>query len=206
LEIETYLLQRVARKKQTAIQLQIHDELDKARLQETRRLDALHARQMQEVQAQLSTLKLQQQKEEDKLRQGWKERDKLLWQRIDSVIQLEEDKVRARLEAERKVREQEERKRQEEEMQKRQLEEKRRKEEEEKQKAVEDAERRRLEEEKRKEDAEKQQIQDEKDRADRLAAEGDQRKAAGLTTPQDDWRNARSILMVGVTHCFPTCC
>ncbi|KAJ7486218.1 GLE1-like protein-domain-containing protein [Mycena galericulata] len=185
---------RIARKKQTAIQLQIHDELDQARMQESRRLAALHARQMAEVQAQLNSLKLQQQKEEDKLRQGWQERDKILWQRIDSVIQLEEDKVRARLEAERKVREQEERKRQEEEMQKRQLEEKRRKEEEDKRKAIEDEERRRIEEEKKQEDEEKQRIQDEKDKAERLAAEGGHRKAAGLTTAQEDWANARSIL------------
>ncbi|KAJ7143550.1 GLE1-like protein-domain-containing protein [Mycena crocata] len=187
---------RVARKQQTAMQLQIHDKLDQARVQESRRLAALHARQMAEVQAQLDSLKLQQQKEEDKLRQGWQERDKLLWQRIDSVIQLEEDKVRARLEAERKVREQEERKRQEVELAKRQAEEQRLKEEEDKRKAVEDAERERAEEEKRREDAEKQRLQAEKDRTARLEAEGEQRKAAGLTTPEDDWRNARSTLMV----------
>ncbi|KAF7364869.1 hypothetical protein MVEN_00357200 [Mycena venus] len=191
---------RTARKQQTAIQLQIHDELDKARSEEARRLAALHARQMAEVQAQLTTLKLQQQKEEDKLRQGWQARDKLLWQRIDSVIKLEEDKVRARLEAERKVREQEERKRQEEEMQRRQLEEKRRKEEEDKRKAQEDAERQRMEEAKRKEDEEKQRIQDEKEKTDRLAAEGEFRKAAGLTTAQEDWRNARSIRMALKTN------
>ncbi|KAJ6504636.1 GLE1-like protein-domain-containing protein [Mycena vitilis] len=186
---------RIARKKQTAMQLQIHDELDQAHVQETRRLDALHARQMAEVQTQLTTLKLQQQQEEDKLRQGWQERDKLLWQRIDSVIQLEEDKVRARLEAERKVREQEERRRQEEEMRKRQLEEQRQKEEEAKRKAEEEAERRRLEEEKKEEDTKRQRVQDAKDRADRLAAEGEQRKAAGLTTPEEDWRSTRTILM-----------
>ncbi|KAJ7160083.1 GLE1-like protein-domain-containing protein [Mycena filopes] len=191
---------RIARKKQTAIQLQMHDELDQARVQESRRLEALHDRQMAEVQAQLNTLKIQQQKEEDQLRQGWKERDKVLWQRIDSVIQLEEDKVRARLEAERKVREQEERKRQEEEMKKRQLEEQKRKEEEDKRKALEDAERERIELEKEKEEAEKQRIQHERDQADRLAAEGEHRKAAGLTTPEEDWRNARSILTVLKTN------
>ncbi|KAJ7022753.1 GLE1-like protein-domain-containing protein [Mycena alexandri] len=191
---------RVARKKQTAIQLQMHDELDQARVQESRRLAALYDRQMEEVQAQLNALKIQQQKEEDKLRQDWKERDTLLWQRIDSVIQLEEDKVRARLEAERKVREQEERKRQEEEMQKRQLEEKKRKEEEDKRKALEDAERERIELEKQNEEAEKQRIQHEKDQADRLATEGEHRKAAGLTTPAEDWQNARSILTVLKTN------
>ncbi|KAF8214965.1 GLE1-like protein-domain-containing protein [Mycena galopus ATCC 62051] len=186
---------RTARKKQIVIQSQIHAEQDKARSQEALRLADLHARQMADVQAQLSTLKLKQQKEEDHLRQGWKERDKLLWQRIDSGIKLEEDKVRARLEAERKAREEEERKRQEEETQRRQLEEKRRKEEEDKRKALEDATRQRLEEEKRNTEAEKQRIQDEKDRTDRLAAEEQFRKAVGLTTPQYDWQNARSILM-----------
>ncbi|KAJ7851654.1 GLE1-like protein-domain-containing protein [Mycena olivaceomarginata] len=185
---------RTARKKQTAIQLQIHNELDESRSQEARRLAAIHARQMAEVEAQLNTLKLQQQKEEDRLREGWQQRDKLLWQRIDSVIKLEEDKVRARLESERKVREQEERKRQEEEMQRRQLEEKRRKEEEEKRKALEDATRQRMEEEKRKEEAENQRLRDEKESAERLEAEGKHRTAAGLTTPLDDWKNARKIL------------
>ncbi|KAJ6611409.1 GLE1-like protein-domain-containing protein [Mycena sp. CBHHK59/15] len=180
---------RIARKKQTAIQLQLDDQQDQARIQESRRLAEVHARQMAEVQAQLNTLKLQQQKEEDKLRQGWQARDKLLWQRIDSVIHLEEEKVRARLEAEKKAREQEERKRQEEEMQKRQQEEKRRQAEEEKRKAAEEAERLREEE-------ERQRTQDEKDRAGRLKAEVEHRKAAGLTTAEEDWRNARSILMI----------
>ncbi|KAJ7080508.1 GLE1-like protein-domain-containing protein [Mycena epipterygia] len=191
---------RTARKQQTAIQLQIHDKLDEARIHESRRRAALHARQMEEVQAQLDTLKLQQQKEEDKLRQGWQERDRLLWQRIDSVIQLEEDKVRARLEAEKKVREQEERKRQEEEMRKRQQEEKLRQDEEDKRKAAEDAERQRIEDEKKKEDAENQRIQDESDKVDRLKAEAEQRKAAGLTSAEDDWRNARSTLTVLKTN------
>ncbi|KAK7048672.1 GLE1-like protein-domain-containing protein [Favolaschia claudopus] len=186
---------RTARKHQTAQQSQIYDELDKSRSEEVLRLAALHAQQLAEVQAQLNSMKIQQQREEDRLRTGWKERDKLLWQRIDSVIKLEEDKVRTRLEAERKVREQEERKRQEEEMRKREQEDKRRKDEEDKRKAQEDEARQRAEEQKQKDDAEKQRIQDEKDRADRLAAEGEHRKAAGLSTPEDDWRNARSILM-----------
>ncbi|KAJ6508342.1 GLE1-like protein-domain-containing protein [Mycena sanguinolenta] len=185
---------RTARKKQTAIQSQHLAEQDRARSQESRRLVDLHSRQMAEVQTQLSNFKLKQQTEENRLRQGWQERDKLLWQRIDSVIKLEEDKVHERLEAERKVREQEERKKQEEETQRRQLEEKRRKEEEDKRKVLEEASRQRLEEENRNAEAEKQRIQEEKERTDRLAAEAEFRKAAGLTTPQADWKNARSIL------------
>lgn len=204
-ETETFFCQRTARKKQTAIQLQIHNELDESRSQEARRLAAIHARQMAEVEAQLNTLKLQQQKEEDRLREGWQQRDKLLWQRIDSVIKLEEDKVRARLESERKVREQEERKRQEEEMQRRQFEEKRLKEEEEKRKALEDATRQRMEEEKRKEEAENQRLRDEKESAERLEAEGKHRTAAGLTTPLDDWKNARKTLTVRALQYFPIC-
>ncbi|KAF7348263.1 hypothetical protein MSAN_01779900 [Mycena sanguinolenta] len=181
-------------KKQTAIQSQLLAEQDRARSQESRRLVDLHSRQMAEVQTQLSNFKLKQQTEENRLRQGWQERDRLLWQRIDSVIKLEEDKVRERLEAERKVREQEERKKQEEEAQRRQLEEKRRKEEEDKRKALEEANRQRLEEEKRSAEVERQRIQDEKERTERLTAEAEFRKAAGLTTPQADWKNARSIL------------
>ncbi|KAJ7851664.1 GLE1-like protein-domain-containing protein [Mycena olivaceomarginata] len=159
--------------------------LDKLRLQEARRLAAIHARQMAEVEAQLNTLKL--------LWEGWQQRDKLLWQQIDSVIKLKEDKVWERLESERKVRKQEERKRQEEEMQS-QLEEKRLKEEEEKRKALEDATRQQMEEEKRKEEAENQHLRDEKESAEHLEAEGKHWTAAGLTTPLDDWKNARKIL------------
>ncbi|KAJ7274167.1 GLE1-like protein-domain-containing protein [Mycena rebaudengoi] len=176
---------RTARKKQTAIQVQIHHEQDQARIQESRRLAAVHAQQMAEVQAQLDSLKLQQQREEEKLRQGWQARDKQLWQRIDYVIQLEEAKVRARLEAEQK---EEERRTKEEED--------KRKAEEDRLKAIEDAERARVAEEKRNDDEEKQRVQDEKDKLERTAAEAEQRKAAGLTSAEDDWRNARSILMV----------
>ncbi|KAJ7213889.1 GLE1-like protein-domain-containing protein, partial [Mycena pura] len=187
---------RVARKDHAAVQIKLHDERDRARVQGTRKLEALHTRQMAEVEGLLGSLKLKQQTEDEKLRQAWQERDKLLWQRIDSGIKLEEDKVRARLEAERKVREAEERKRQEEQTQKRQLEEKQRKEEEERRKAAEEAERRQKEEEKKIQDEDKLRVQEEKDKATRLEAEAGRRQAAGLTTPTEDWRNARSILTV----------
>ncbi|KAJ7625229.1 GLE1-like protein-domain-containing protein [Mycena polygramma] len=41
-----------------------------------------------------------------------------------------------------------------------------------------------------------QRVQDAKGRADRLETGWEQRQAAGLTTPEEDWWNTRSILMV----------
>ncbi|CAK5270529.1 unnamed protein product, partial [Mycena citricolor] len=178
---------RTARKEQTALLQQNADELEKSRMEELRQLDALHAMQMAEVQKQLESLKFQAQKEDDRLRQAWKERDRMLWARIDSVIAVEENKVRTRLDAERKAKEELDRKKQEEEMRKREAAEKQRKEAEERKKQAED-------EEKKRKDEEQVRAREETERRTRLSAESSSRQALGLTDAESEWKQARAVL------------
>ncbi|CAK5283953.1 unnamed protein product [Mycena citricolor] len=178
---------RTARKEQTALLQQNADELEKSRMEELRQLDALHAMQMAEVQKQLESLKFQAQKEDDRLRQAWKERDKMLWARIDSVIAMEENKVRTRLDAERKAKEELDRKKQEEEMRMREAAEKQRKETEERKKQAED-------EEKKRKDEEQVRAREETERRTRLSAESSSRQALGLTDAESEWKQARAVL------------
>ncbi|KAF7314635.1 hypothetical protein MKEN_00937200 [Mycena kentingensis (nom. inval.)] len=186
---------RVARKDHAANQAKQLSERDKAHSQEERRLAAMHTRQLAEVEGLLSSLKIQQQKEEDTLKRTWQERDKALWARIDAGIKVEEDKVRAKLDAERKVREEAERKRAEEEARRKAEEDRKQKEAEEAKRAAEEKERLRVEGEKKKQEDERRQAQEEQDRATRLAAEADGMKSVGLTTSEDDWKAARRILL-----------
>ncbi|KAJ7069482.1 GLE1-like protein-domain-containing protein [Mycena amicta] len=186
---------RVARKDHATMQVKLLNERDKAHTEEEHRLAAIHARQLAEVEGLLSSLKIQQQREEDSLKRGWQERDRALWARIDAGIKVEEDKVRVKLDAERKVLEEQESKIREEEARKKAEEDRKRREEEETKRAAEEKERLRVEEEKRKQEDERRQAQDEQDKAARLAAEADGRKAIGITTAEDDWRMARSILL-----------
>nr|GAT49335.1 predicted protein [Mycena chlorophos] len=179
---------RVARKDHAAMQAQLLSDRDKAQAQEDRRLAAIHTRQVAEVESLLSSLKIQQQKEEDTLKRGWQERDRALWARIDAGIKVEEDKVNARVEAERKAREEQEKKRAEEEARRKAEEDKKKAEEEAQKRAAEEKEKLRVEEEQR-------QAQQDQERNARLAAEADGRKAIGLTTAEDDWRTARQILL-----------
>ena len=133
-------------------------------------------------------MNLQKQQEENRLRAQWKERDKKLWERIDTVIKVEEDRQRAKQEAEQKKREEEERIRREAEEKRRQEEERKRKEEEakRKQKALEEEENRRQAEAQREQEA-------------REAAEAQERKALGVTTAFEDWKRARDVLKVRVS-------
>lgn len=136
---------------------------------------------MEEVEAQLASFRLVQQTEEQKLRAQWQVRERVLWERIEGIIKIEEDKVKAKLEAERKKREEEERRRME-------AEEKRRQEEE----------RKRQEAEERRREAEQRQMEEqERNRvAAQLAAEEKERKSLGVTTAEQDWVRARTILQV----------
>ncbi|TFK36301.1 GLE1-like protein-domain-containing protein [Crucibulum laeve] len=193
---------RTARKEISETQAHLLDEIDQTHAQEKKELAALYEKQLAEVQTQLNTFKLQQENEEAKLREGWKARDRMIWERIESVIKLEEDKVAKKLEEERKAQEEKERKRKEEEERKRLAEEKRKeeeerkaKEEEKKRKDEEDA--RQAEEEKRSkaEEEERQAVEEEKLKKERQEAEGEQRSGLGLSTAEEDWREARSNLL-----------
>lgn len=101
--------------------------------------------------------------------------------RIEAVIKFEEDKQRAILEKERLAREAEERKAQEEEKQRRLALEKQKEDKlrQELFKAKQDADRRKQE-------------QEEKERSEKEATQA----SLGLSTPLNDWQNARSLLKV----------
>lgn len=190
------LSQRMARKEQTVIQSQLHDEQDKARRRDSQRLATLHTQQMAEVQAQLEALELQRQNDERKLKDGWKQRDQRLWQRIDAVIRFEEEKVRVRLEAERKAKEEEERRKREEELKRRAEEEKRKQEEERRQKEEEDRQTQIQTQKQKEEEDARQKEEAARARTERLQADEQERKALGLTTAEEDWRHARQTLKV----------
>ncbi|EPQ51338.1 hypothetical protein GLOTRDRAFT_141097 [Gloeophyllum trabeum ATCC 11539] len=162
--------------------------------EEAKRLAALHKKQMEEVEARIAKLQMEQQSEEEKLREAWKARDKRLWERIEAVIKAEEDKVKAKLEADRKAKEEAEKKKREEEERRRQEEERKRKE----------AEEARLKKEREETEAREQQAKEEeqkrkeeemtKAQAEKLKQEEKEREALGMTTAEDDWRRARDSL------------
>ena len=177
-------------------QTRLHDEQDRIRAAEAKRIAAHHAQQLAEVQGKLNALKLQQQAAETKLREDMKTRDKLLWQRVESVIKMEEDKVKARLEKEKKAREEEERLAKEAELKRRLEEEKKKEEEERKRKEVEDAQRLVDELKKKEEEEERARVTEEKEKTERLKAEEEERNAMGMTTAEHDWNKARDNLLV----------
>ncbi|EDR10205.1 uncharacterized protein LACBIDRAFT_318370 [Laccaria bicolor S238N-H82] len=186
---------RTARKEQAMSQTRLHDEQDRIRAAEAKRIAAHHEQQLAEVQGKLNALRLQQQAAETKLREDMKARDKLLWQRVESVIKMEEDKVKARLEKEKKAREEEERLAKEAELKRRLEEEKKKEEEERKRKEAEEAQRLVDDKKKKEEEEERARITEEKEKTERLKAEQEQRNAMGMTTAEHDWNKARDNLV-----------
>ncbi|KAF9458130.1 GLE1-like protein-domain-containing protein [Collybia nuda] len=185
---------RTARKELSATQIRLRDQKASTRGREQQRLAAIHAQQMAEVQAQLEVMRLKQQKDESSLREAWKVRDKKVWDRIESVIKVEEDKVKARLEQERKLREEEERVKNEAELKRKLAEEKKRQEEEERQRKEQEERILKAEEQKREEEDERQRLEDERIRTERLQSEEAQRQKLGITTSDEDWKQARANL------------
>ncbi|PFH48824.1 hypothetical protein AMATHDRAFT_149026 [Amanita thiersii Skay4041] len=178
---------RTARKTLTESESQWHDEQDRARAQEREQQDVLHAQQIAEVQNHLNALRLQRQSEEQKLREAWKARDRMLWERIEGVIKLEEDKFKRKLEEEKRIKAEEE--------QRRRLEEERRKMEAERKKKEEEEARRKKEQQEREEaEAKQRQEEEERTRLERLKTEKDQRQIMGLSTADEDWQNTRAML------------
>ena len=188
--------QRTAKRSLTESQNRCQNELAKARAVDLERLSDLHAQQMAEVQGYLNALGQQQQKEEQRLRDGWKARDQLLQQRIESVIKVEEEKAVKKIEEERRLKQEAEVKRRLEEENKRMEEEKRQKEEEEA--------RKQREEKQRKEAEEKHRLESQK-------AEQEQRQKLGLSIADEDWSHSRQLLHVSKdTHAgnivsYPSC-
>ncbi|THU83116.1 hypothetical protein K435DRAFT_766084 [Dendrothele bispora CBS 962.96] len=178
---------RVARKEHIASQTQFRQSQTLREAQESKNREELHEQQRHEVNSMLEKLRLNQQEAERVLREKWQQREKMLWDRIEKGIKLDEDKVKAKVEEERRIREEEERKRKEAE-EKRLAEEKKKKEEEERKRREEEEERKRIQEEKETREREA------REKAERLQAEAKNRKEAGLTTADEDWVEVRKNL------------
>lgn len=147
------------------------------------RLSVIHQQQMAQVQTTLEKMRIQQQEEEARIREKWKQREEVVWKRVDHCIKLEEDKVK---EEERKKREAFEKKR---------LEEEKRLAEEQARLKAEEEERRKKEEEIKKAAEDRQQKdKEEREKQERLQAETNQRQRIGLTSADEDWKQARRDL------------
>ena len=193
-------------------QIQFYDRQDRFRKAGLERRAAIHAKQMQEVQASLEQLHMKFKVGEERLLENTKLREKKIRDQIEIVIKLEEDKVKARLEAEKRAQEEAEWKRKEErkleegedrkgaEENKRKAEENKRKEEEAKWKKE--------EQEKEKLEEEQELLEQEKLRVQREESEKEQRKELGMSTTTDNWSPARTLLMVDIypSPKFPTNC
>lgn len=136
------------------------------------------------------------------MKDEWTTRNRQLWERIETVIKMEEDKVAKKLEEERRAREEEERKRKEAELKLRLEEEK---------KQQEDAARQKAEEEKKK--AEEEKIRQEKEEEDKRKKMEDEKKhreeeekqlrqKLQFMTSNEEWKAARADLLVsGIFWC-----
>jgi len=192
------IFQKTARKEMSMVQAQLHELKNRKHAAEQKRLELVYTKQLAEIQNMLDRAKEGQQTEETKLKQTWKLRDQLLWERIEAGIKVEEERLAKRLEEERKVREEEERKRKEAELKQRLAEEKRLQEENAKKKAEE--EKKRLEEEtqRKEKEAEEKRKKQEEETQRRAAEEVELRTAMSFNPANDDWRVARQNLQVSV--------
>lgn len=168
------------------------------------RLKALHDAQLEEVRQQLNRFRLATEAQQNKWKEAWKKREDKVMEMVDNGIKLDEDKQKAQEAEERKKREEEERKRQEEETKRKAQEEKKRKEEEETRKQLEEEKRKKEEAAKKEEEERIRQETEAKEKADRLKAEEEQRKKIGMTTPQQDWKEARINVLVRFSLLCPS--
>ena len=192
------LPQKTARKELVDTQAHLHELQDRKHVAEQKRLELVHTKQLAEIQNFLDRAKEGQQNEESKLKQTWKIRDQLLWERIEAGIKVEEERLVKRLEEERKAREEEDRKRKEAEL-KQLAEEKRLQEENAKKKAEEEKKKTEEAETQQKEkEAEEKRKEREVEIQRRAAEEVELRTAMSFSTADDDWRVARENLDVRV--------
>ncbi|KIK57362.1 hypothetical protein GYMLUDRAFT_229237 [Collybiopsis luxurians FD-317 M1] len=191
---------RAARQSYTNAQARFLQYQKQHNLEESRRLAAEFKQDELQIIQRLDNFRLQHQAREKTLQEKLGERNDKLWKRIEDSIKLEQDKVQARLDEERKVREEAERRRREEEEKKRQEEQRKKEEEERIKRAQEEARRAKEEEERRLREEQEAAIREAKQREDRLKAEEESRKVAGMTTSQEDWKEARKHLQMAKTQ------
>ncbi|KAL0568283.1 Nuclear pore complex nucleoporin component, partial [Marasmius crinis-equi] len=187
---------RTARKEHESLQSRLDATHAQNRSQETERLRSQQAREEAEVNSLLERLRLRQQEAEAKLRDGLENRNKMLWDRIEMGIRLDQEKAQAKWDEERRVKEAEEKRQREEQERLRREEVQRRLEAEKKQREEEEARAKREEEERKEREENERREKEARERTERLKAEESARKQTGMTTPEDDWVKAREYLSV----------
>lgn len=147
----------------------------------THSLSTTRAAERADLARRVAELEGKRQLEERRLREAWRDREKRLWDRVESSIKGEEERLRARLDAEKKARDAEDRARAVEEQKRKDEEAKRKDQEAKKQREVEA--RRLKDEEERKKKAEEERIAQEQRNALELA-----------NAEQQEGQNLRSTL------------
>jgi nucleoporin GLE1 len=188
--------QKTARKELLETQAQLHELQDRKHAAEQKDLEDAHAKQLADVQSLLDRAREGQRNEETKLRQTWKLRDQILWERIEAGIKVEEERLARRLEEERRGREEEERKRKEEELKKKLAEEKRLQEEAAKKEAEEEKKRLEEEMERNQKEAQEKRKKQQEEMKHQAAEEVELRTVMSFNPADDDWRVARENLQV----------
>ncbi|KIM76818.1 hypothetical protein PILCRDRAFT_826026 [Piloderma croceum F 1598] len=181
---------RTARKIQSSTLHSLHTHQSTSQSRALTHQSTIFAAQHARISQALTIHKARLQREEAEMRRVWGARDQELWARVEGGIKWEEERVGNEMEVERRRVEEEEKKAREAEM-KRRLEEERKRAEEEKARLEEERvamEKGRLEEERRKEE----ELANARKEAER--AEEQERKALGMSTADEDWRNARVTL------------
>ncbi|KAJ4478657.1 GLE1-like protein-domain-containing protein [Lentinula edodes] len=191
---------RAARKNYNDSEAQFIRYQNQRRIEDSKRLAAAFKQDELQLIQKLDGLRLQQQAREKTLQEKLAERNEILWKRIEASIKLEQDKEQVKLDEQRRVREEAEKRRREEEENTRREEQRKRDEEERKRREEEGEKRKKEEEERRLREEKEAAIQEAKEREERLKSEEENRKAAGMTTSEEDWKEARKNLQVVKTQ------
>ncbi|KAJ3915118.1 GLE1-like protein-domain-containing protein [Lentinula edodes] len=183
---------RAARKNYNDSEAQFIRYQNQRRIEDSKRLAA--AFKQDEMQL------IQNNKREKRLQEKLAERNEILWTRIEASIKLEQDKEQVKLDEQRRVREEAEKRRREEEEDTRREEQRKRDAEEQKRWEEEGEKRKKEEEERRLREEKEAAIQKAKEREERVKSEEENRKAASMTTSEENWKEARKNLQVVKTQ------
>ncbi|KAJ3801006.1 GLE1-like protein-domain-containing protein [Lentinula aff. detonsa] len=191
---------RAARKNYHDSEDRLFQYQNQRRIEEAKRLAAAFKQDESQLIQKLDGLRLQQRAREKSLREKLAERSERLWNRIEASIKLEEDKEQAKLDDQRRTKEKAEREQRDQEEKERQEEQRKRDAQQRKIQEQEEAIRMQEEEERKLREEEEAAIQEAKEREERLKVEVVNRKAAGMTTSEEDWKEARKNLQLVKTQ------
>ncbi|KAI9465815.1 GLE1-like protein-domain-containing protein [Lactarius psammicola] len=179
-----------ARRAVVAAQTERESKQAVARAQDAERQAAALKREADEVARRLAQISMRQADDEKRLGNHWSDQQKMRRAHTEHIIQSEEEKVRARLAEERLAQVEAERLRKEAEAKAAAEEQRKREEAARAAKEAEEAKARADQEEAARKEAEKVELA----KAQALEAQAQERDALGMTTPDQDWREARLAL------------